>query len=276
MMGSGTPSDGPSAGTQDDLFSRRARIRELWRREESTLGGWCMLPASLSAEVLASAGFDWVCVDLQHGLISYAEAREHLLALDARRVPALVRVSWNEPQLIMRMLDAGAAGVIVPMVNSPGEAAAAVNACRYPPKGSRSWGPTRVNERWRAGPAGEPDDALCVVMVETEEAVAVVDEIASVEGLDAILVGPRDLALSGSRTAEDEREHEEELMGRIVRACKAAGVLAGIACEDDKSIEKWFGAGFRMFGLRSDVRLLTDAAAALVRETSYLVGRTAT
>ncbi len=99
-----------------------------------------MLSASLSAELLASAGFDWVCVDLQHGLISFAEACQQLLALDARRVPALVRVSWNEPHLIMRMLDAGAAGVIVPMVNSATEAAAAVSACRYPPKGSRSWG----------------------------------------------------------------------------------------------------------------------------------------
>ncbi len=113
-------------------------------------------------------------------------------------------------------------------------------------------------------------------MVETEEAVAAVDEIASVAGLDAILVGPRDLALSRSRVAEEEHQHEEEVMGRIVGACKAAGVLAGIACEDDKSIEKWFAVGFRMFGLRSDVRLLSDAAAALVRETSYLVGRTGT
>ena len=225
----------------------------------------------------ASAGFDWVRVDLQHGLISFAEACQQLLALDALRVPALVRVSWNEPHLIMRMLDAGAAGVIVPMVNSATEAAAAVSACRYPPKGSRSWGPTRVNERWRAGPGGEAEEALCVVMVETEEAVAAVDEIASVAGLDAILVGPRDLALSRSWVAEEEHQHEEEVMGRIVGACKAEGVLAGITCEDDKSIEKWFAVGFRLlFGLRSDVRLLSDHAAALVRETSDPVGRTGT
>jgi 4-hydroxy-2-oxoheptanedioate aldolase len=110
-------------------------------------------------------------------------------------------------------------------------------------------------------------------MVETEEAVAVVDEIAAVEGLDAIFVGPRDLALSGPLVAGGEREHEEELMERILLACKAAGVVAGIACETDESVKKWFTAGVRMFGLRSDIRLLTEAAAALRYETSRSVQR---
>lgn len=258
---------------QDELLRRRALIREAWRRGEPSLGGWCMLPSSLSAEVLALAGFDWVCVDRQHGLMSYGEAREQLVALDARRVPSFVRVSWNEPPLIMRMLDAGAAGVVVPMVNSAKEASAAVSACRYPPKGSRSWGPTRVKEHWSPGHAGETEDALCVVMVETVEAVAVVDQIASVEGVDAIYVGPRDLALSASLGAEGEREHEEELMALVIEACKAAGVPAGIACDNTTSVERWLAAGFTMFGLPPDFRLLTDAAGTIVHETRCLLQR---
>lgn len=219
------------------------------------------------------AGFDWVCIDLQHGLMSYAEAREQLVALDAHRVPSLVRVSWNEPPLIMRMLDAGAAGVIVPMVSSAKEAAAAASACRYPPRGSRSWGPTRVNEHWSLDSGEKTDEALCVVMVETNEAVAVVEEIAGVEGVDGIFVGPRDLALSGSRVAEAERAREDELMARVVQACKATGVTAGVACESEEAVERWFAAGFRMFGLRSDVALLREAARTMVHETSRLLPR---
>src|ERR1700694_4032782 len=113
-------------------------LRERWQAGEPTLGAWCTIPSPWTAEVAARSGHDWVCVDTQHGLIGYDTMLPMLQAIAAGGVPAFVRVPWNEPGTIMKALDAGAAGVIVPMVNSPEEARAVVGACRYPPGGFRS------------------------------------------------------------------------------------------------------------------------------------------
>jgi 2-keto-3-deoxy-L-rhamnonate aldolase RhmA len=94
------------------------RLRELWDGGRPMVGGWCAIPSALSAEVIAAAGFDWVCIDTQHGLIGYEEMTAMLQALDARGAPSFVRVPWNEPSAIQKALDAGADGVIVPMVGS--------------------------------------------------------------------------------------------------------------------------------------------------------------
>src|SRR6188472_3307480 len=120
-------------------------LRELLDSRATTIGGWCAIPSAFSAEVLACAGFDWVCIDMQHGLIGYDQMTAMIQALDARGVATLVRVEWNEPSPIMKALDTGAQGVIVPMVNSATEAVAATRACRYPPLGHRSWGPVRAS-----------------------------------------------------------------------------------------------------------------------------------
>jgi 4-hydroxy-2-oxoheptanedioate aldolase len=220
------------------------------------------MPGSFTAEIVANAGFDWVCVDVQHGLIGYQEMLAMLQAVAVVGVPSIVRVPWNDPGWIMKALDAGAAGVIVPMVNSPAEAAAAVGACRYPPDGYRSWGPTRAS-------LGVPDyspelanrSVICAVMVETVGALEQLAEIVSVPGVDAVFIGPSDFALSmgfGPRT--DEPEHRRLLEG-VPAVCRDHGVVAGIACGSAELLARWRQAGYTMLAAPSDLVTLRRATA---------------
>ena len=240
-------------------------LREALNGTKPAVGGWCVIPGSFTAELVASAGFDWVCVDVQHGLIGYQEMLAMLQAIAVVGVPSIVRVPWNDPGWIMKALDAGAAGVIVPMVNSPAEAAAAVGACRYPPDGYRSWGPTRAS-------LGAPDyspqlanrSVICAVMIETVAALEQLAEIVSVPGVDAVFIGPSDFALSmgfGPRT--DEPEHRRLLEG-VPAVCRDHGVVAGIACGSAELLARWRQAGYTMLAAPSDMVVLRRAAAEMV------------
>jgi len=237
-------------------------LREALTGTKPAIGGWCVIPGSFTAEIVASAGFDWVCVDVQHGLIGYQEMLVMLQAVAVVGVPSIVRVPWNDPGWIMKALDAGAAGVIVPMVNSPAEAAAAVGACRYPPDGYRSWGPTRAS-------LGVPDyspelanrSVICAVMVETVAALDQLAEIVSVPGVDAVFIGPSDFALSmgfGPRT--DEPEHRRLLEG-VPAVCRDHSVVAGIACGSAELLARWRQAGYTMLAAPSDLVTLRRATA---------------
>jgi 4-hydroxy-2-oxoheptanedioate aldolase len=240
-------------------------LRDALTGTKPALGGWCVIPGSFTAEIVASAGFDWVCVDVQHGLIGYQEMLVMLQAVAVVGVPSIVRVPWNDPGWIMKALDAGAAGVIVPMVNSPAEAAAAVGACRYPPDGYRSWGPTRAS-------LGVPDyspelanrSVICAVMVETVAALEQLAEIVSVPGVDAVFIGPSDFALSmgfGPRT--DEPEHRRLLEG-VPAVCRDHGVVAGIACGSAELLARWRQAGYTMLATPSDLVTLRRATAEML------------
>jgi 4-hydroxy-2-oxoheptanedioate aldolase len=123
---------------------RENTAKSAWKEGRVTHGAWLSVPSSVTAEVMAHQGFDWLCIDMQHGLIDYPAALTMLQAINSTQTPPFVRVPWNEPGIIGKMLDAGALGVIIPMVNSVEEARAAVSACRYFPDGARSFGPTRL------------------------------------------------------------------------------------------------------------------------------------
>ena len=160
------------------------------------LGAWCSIASSYVVEVLGSCGFDWICIDLQHGFAGLESLLPMVQAAAITQTPALVRVPRLDAGMIGRALDAGAAGVIVPMVNSAAEARAAVAACRYPPDGVRSWGPARLmlaDPEYSAQRANA--QVHCLVMVETLDAVRNLSEIAPVAGVTAVFVGPSDLAV---------------------------------------------------------------------------------
>jgi 4-hydroxy-2-oxoheptanedioate aldolase len=240
-------------------------LREVLKSDKPSLGGWCVIPGSFTAELMARAGFDWVCIDLQHGLIGYAEMLPMLQAVALAGVPSMVRVPWNDPVSIMKALDAGAGGVIVPMVNSAAEAAAAVGACRYPPDGHRSWGPTRAS-------LGVPDyspelanrSVVCTVMVETVAALDRLGEIVSVPGVDAVFMGPSDFAVSmGFAPRSDEPEHRRRLEA-VPKICREHGVAAGIACGSAELLARWREAGYTMLAIPSEMVLLRQAAAAML------------
>jgi len=244
-------------------------LREQWKAGKATFGAWCTIPSSWTAEVAARSGHDWVCIDTQHGLIGYDVMLPMLQAISAGGVPSFVRVPWNEPGSIMKALDAGAGGIIVPMVNSVGEAQAAVDACRYPPEGTRSMGPVRAREvdtDWR--------HPICVVMIETVQAVNLADEILAVPGIDAVFVGPNDLAVSAGLDSSYEGSHPEHrrLIEAIAKAALSNGVAAGIMCGSPEVAAQWHKLGFVMLGLQSDSRLLAAASEEIAARSRDLVG----
>jgi 4-hydroxy-2-oxoheptanedioate aldolase len=238
-------------------------LREVWDRGGATVGGWCVIPSPFAAELMGRCGFDWVCLDTQHGLIGYDQMLPMLEALSATGTPSLVRVSWNHPPEIMKALDAGAEGVIVPLVNSAADARQAVGACRYPPDGYRSWGPTRASlQSGGFTPQSANRSVVCIVMIETAEAISNLDEILAVPGVDGVYVGPNDIAVTHGLepSAEAEDPAHQELILKILAGCKLAGIIAGVHCGSVETAARWREAGFRMLNINSDGVFLRQGA----------------
>lgn len=234
---------------------RMNRVKRLWREGKPAVGGWLSIPHCFAAEVMAHTGLDWLCIDMQHGCIDYSDAVPMLTAISTTEVVPFVRVPWNEPSMIMRVLDAGAYGVIVPMVSNRAEAERAVAACRYPPHGIRSNGPNRVLMYAGADYQKHADrEVACVVMIETPEGIEKMEEIVSTPGVDAAYIGPTDLALAlGLPPVMDNDEPRHvETVNRILEACNRAGIVAGIHTNSSKFSQRYIDQGFRMVMLVPD------------------------
>jgi 4-hydroxy-2-oxoheptanedioate aldolase len=249
------------------------RLREVWTSGGTAIGAWLFLREPLVAEAAALAGYDYVCIDMQHGLQSYEHTVTMLYAMARTETTPLVRVPWNEPGIIGRVLDAGAGGVIIPMVNTADDARAAVQSCFYGPKGSRSMGPVGVSAR--AGREGyfasANNSVLCIPMIETKEAVANLDEILAVPGVDAVYIGPADLSITyGLAPMADQTDPEwNAALTKVVERCNAHGVVPGVHA-DPRLVAKRAAAGFRMItagfdlgnvmvGIRADLKTSRDA-----------------
>ena len=211
------------------------------------IGLWSSLSSNYSVEVIAGAGFDWLLLDMEHSPNDLESLLAQMQAAAAYPSHPIVRVPWNEPSVIMKVLDAGAYGVIVPMVSNRAEAERAVAACRYPPVGMRSNGPNRVMQY--AGADYQKyanDEVACVVMIETPEGIEKMDEIISTPGVDAAYIGPTDLALSlGLPPVMDNDEPKHvETVNRILAACKRAGIIAGIHTNSSKFTQRYLDQGF--------------------------------
>jgi 4-hydroxy-2-oxoheptanedioate aldolase len=235
-----------------------------WRAGQATIGGWLSLANTHSAEMLANAGFDWLCIDLQHGLLDYHDLLHMLPAISTTETTPIVRVAGNDPKEIMKVLDAGAMGVIVPLVNNRAEAAAAVAACRYPPDGIRSFGPIRAALYGGRGYAQEANHEIaCIVMIETKEGIANLEEIVTTPGLGGVYVGPSDLAYAlglPPRGDTDDPLHVATV-DRILKACKRHKVPAGIHTGGLEYTKLRLAAGFDFVTLGSDAGFMMQAAA---------------
>jgi 4-hydroxy-2-oxoheptanedioate aldolase len=224
---------------------------------------WSSLGDPLVAELLAAGPFDYVCVDLQHGASSFSELPAICQAMRAAGRAPVVRVPWNEPVGIMRALDTGASAVVVPMVSSVEDARKAASACRFPPQGTRSWGPMwgAVRPDGALPPAAQDAEVVCLVMIETAGGVEAIDEIVRVPGVDGVYIGPNDLALScghGRGTYRDTPE-VDRLIDRLLDACREAGVVAGLHCSDAEMAREWAGRGATMLTVAQDTALLHAA-----------------
>lgn len=234
-------------------------MKEAWAEGRTAFGVWMVLPGQVGAEVVAAAGPDYVCVDLQHGLISHSQMVPMLAAVAAAGATPLARVAANDLTHIGRALDGGARGVIVPLVESAEDAARAAAACRYPPEGARSYGPIRASV---AVGSAEPEtlnlDTLCLVMVETRGGLENVEEIAQAPGVDGVYIGPADLALSLG-ISQGSEEHGRAIE-RIRAACEKGGVAAGMHTTSGEGTRGYAEAGFDMVTCGMDSVFLTEAA----------------
>jgi 4-hydroxy-2-oxoheptanedioate aldolase len=238
------------------------QARASWQQNRALTGFWTAIPAAFSAELIALTGPDYICIDQQHGLIDYTTMLPMLAAIESRGVLPITRVPGNDAWLIGKALDAGAMGVVVPMVNTADEAAQAAAACRYPPDGIRSFGPIRASVAMGTGKPADLGRVLCIVMVETEAGVKNVDAIAATPGIDAIYIGPADLALGlglqpGLNVADPRHA---EAINTIRSACDRAGIVAGIQCDSGEAAARRLAEGFRLVTVGKDSTMLQASA----------------
>ena len=249
-------------------------LRERWAAGNTTLGAWLSIPSAMVAEATARTGFDYVCADLQHGALDYADSVGLFQAVLLGGATPIARVPWNEPGVIGKVLDAGAEAVVAPMVNRAEEAAAVVRAARYPPLGARSFGPIVAGPRSSNYAATANDVVAVIPMIETGDALAHLDDILSVPGVDAIYVGPADLSLSLGLAPgnNDDTASFRDALDAIVAGCRRHGVVPGIHATAALA-GKRHAAGFRMItvgtdagavltGLRADLATSRDATGA--------------
>jgi 4-hydroxy-2-oxoheptanedioate aldolase len=228
-------------------------LREAIKSGDVALGGWLSLASTPSAEVMGSAGFAYVNIDMQHGLIDYPAVVGMIQAIAIGSSTPLVRVPANDAGTIGKALDAGAMGVIVPMVNSRAQCQAAIQAGKYAPAGNRSFGPAGALLREGADYYDHANDTTLVIpMIETAEAIANLDDILSVEGVEVIYVGPADLAISLGYRPGSTDDGFHDALAAIVAACERHGVVPGIHASAALRVDRQ-SRGFGMITVSADL-----------------------
>jgi 4-hydroxy-2-oxoheptanedioate aldolase len=248
---------------------RTNKIKQLWKEGKPATLGWLSVSHSFTAEIMARQGFDALCVDLQHGTNEMANVLPMLQAISQTDTVPFVRVAWNDPAAIMRALDLGAYGIIVPLVNNGEEAARAVAACRYPPVGIRSSGPVRAVHYGGAGyQAGANDEIIVMAMIETKEGVGNLDAICATPGLDAVYIGPADLsyALGLEPRADNPEQVHMDTCNRILAAAHERGIKAVMHCASARFAAGALERGFDMVMLTSDLASMVAGARAQLDE----------
>lgn len=246
---------------------RENRLRTMWQAGEAAVNGWLAIPNSFSAETMAHQGWDTLTIDLQHGVVDYQAMVGMLQAISTTPTVPLVRVPWLEPGILMKTLDAGAYGVICPMVSTREDAQKLVAYTSYAPKGTRSFGPIRALLYGGADyPTHANDTIVRFAMIETAQALDNLDDILSVEGLDAIYIGPSDLSLAlGCKPTFDEVDPKAaQAIDHILARAKAHGVVAGIHNGAPDAALARIAKGFQFVTVGSDARLMAAGAQTVV------------
>ena len=248
---------------------RENRLRTIWREDGTVVNGWLHVPSSFSAEVMAHAGYDSLTIDMQHGPVDYGSLVPMLQAISTTDTVPVVRVPWNDPGIIMRVLDAGCYAVICPMVDTREQAEAFVGACRYPPGGYRSFGPYRATLYAGQDYTDHADDTVVTIaMIETRQALEDLDGILDVAGLDAVFVGPSDLGQSLGYGPGVDREEPEviEAIDKVLAAARDRGLAAGIFAGSSGYASRMVEKGFRFVNVSTDAQLMAKAAAGVVAD----------
>ena len=246
-------------------------VKEIWAAGRVAVNGWLAIPSGFSAEVMAQCGFDSVTVDMQHGVQDYLSMVQCFQAMQAHPVTPMVRVPWNEPGIIGKVLDGGAYGVICPMINTRQEAENFVSYCKYPPRGTRSNGPIRAGLYGSSSgyQATANDETLCIPMIETRTAVENMEAILDVEGIAGVYVGPSDLGFSYGLVPKLDRDEPEilKIYEKLVKECDKRKIYPGIHCSGPAGAARAIGLGFRLVTLLNDSGILATGAKSWVAET---------
>ena len=246
-------------------------VRRALLERRLSLGSWIQIGHPGVAEVLARAGFDWLCVDMEHGAIGFEEMANCFRAIEAGGSVPAVRIPKNDPVWIHRSLDAGARMLIVPMIANAAEAEAAVAEAKYPPRGRRGFGYARANGHgmdFDAYRNSANEEIAVVLQIEHIDAIRELDAILDVPGVDALFIGPLDLTGSMGLTGEMEHPDVVEALRIYRNACQRRGVAAGmhIVRPSQESIRKGIGEGYTLIALGLDNVLLGEAARASIEE----------
>ena len=246
------------------------RLREALLDRTITLGGWVQTGHPVCAEIQARLGFDWVCVDLEHGTTDIEAVANVFRALDAFECVPVARLPMNDPIWIRRTLDAGARGLIVPMVNSAEAAEAAVREAKHPPRGVRGYGYSRANMYgidFRTYVESANDEIAMVMQIEHRDAVENLDAILSVDGVDGVLIGPIDLSSSLGITAQFDHPDFKRALDRFLNVCEQRGMAAGmhIPRPTDESVRAALDQGYTMLALGIDTVFVEEGAKASLR-----------
>jgi len=249
---------------------RKNNLRKLFKEGKPVINGWLQIPHSFSAEVMAKQGYDSLTIDMQHGVVDYPNALQMLQAISTTDVVPMARVNWNEPGQIMKILDAGAYGIICPMVSNRKESESFVQACLYPPKGYRSFGPIRGMLY------GGPDYGKCAneeilkfAMIETKEALSNLDEIMSTPGLDGIYIGPADLSLAVDQEPSfdiPETSPVYKVILNILKHAKKNKIIPAIHNMSPEYAQKMITLGFKLVTIGADHRYMSSAAKTAVEK----------
>jgi 4-hydroxy-2-oxoheptanedioate aldolase len=255
---------------------RKNAVKEKLRKGEPSIGTWLAIGHPLAAEVMAHQGFDWLTVDMEHNPIGWDSLLNMLTAISTTNVVPFVRTPWNDPQLIKRILDAGAYGVVIPNVKSREEAKAAVAACRYPPVGIRGLGGTRARLYGGDDYFEKANEEISVhVMIEDREAVGRAEEIMSVPGIDAVFIGPNDLACSMGVPLGLDNKHPDHVkaVNHVLAVGKKLKVPVGIHCGSAAEVVRRVKDGWQWLAVVSETRFMVAAAQQALKEIKAGIGK---
>ncbi len=237
------------------------QLKSRLSKGELTIGSWITLGHPSIAEIMAAAGFDWLVLDMEHSVLELSEVQTLIQVLDGQQCPSIVRLTSNHPDQIKRVMDAGATGVMVPMVKSAEDAKAAVQSVYYPPRGQRGVGLARAQgygasfQKYRSW---LEENAVIVVMIEHVDAVNSIDEILAVDGVDAYIIGPYDLSGSMGRPGDLDHPDVQSAIARVLEAGHHSGKPGGIHViePNQDELQRRIAAGFNFLGYGLDIRIL--------------------
>ena len=244
------------------MSERSMDLKRRWRDGEITYGAWMAIGSTAVAEIMATTGFDWVFIDTEHTAIDYDTLQNVLAGFNGSNTVPVVRVPWNDHVLIKKALDIGAEGILAPMVRTPEEARDLVAACKYPPEGRRGFGPFRASGWYRDEAYTTTANETLIVMPQIEhvDTIAVIDEVVSVPGIDAVCMGPADISGSVGVPLQIDHPAVQDAMAKVCAAASAAGLPSCLAIPFPPDVQlEWAARGARLLVATVDVNALCDA-----------------